>query len=86
MLEGMNERQRQRFVLLGESQAKAIVDALADEGIEPALANPAALEAVRAWLTGWGGLLGISFDELDARFAHEIAVRMQFEQPRCKPA
>lgn len=86
MFEDMSERQRQRFVLLGEDQAKAIIDTLADEGIEPALANPAALEAVRAWLTGWGRMLGIPIDELDARFAQEIAVRMQFEQRRCKPA
>lgn len=86
MFEGMNERQRQRFVLLGEEQAKAIVDALADEGIAPELANPAALEAVRAWLTGWGRVLGIPIDELDARFAQEIAVRLHLEQPRCNRA
>ncbi len=86
MFEGMSERQRQRFLLLGEAQAKAVIEALADERIEPALMNPAAIEAVRAWAAGWAGTLGIPLDEIDARFAHEVAIRLQLIQPRCKPA
>lgn len=86
MFEGMSERQRQRFLLLGEAQAKAVIEALADEGIEPALMNPAAVEAIRAWATGWAGTLGIPLDEVDARLAQEFAARLQFREPRCKPA
>jgi hypothetical protein len=86
MPEGINERQRQRFLMLGEEQAKAVIDALQDEGIEPALMNPAALEAVGAWATGWAETLGIPRDEVDARLAQELATRLQLRQPRCKPA
>lgn len=86
MPQSMNERQRQRFLLLGEEQAKAVIEALADEGIEPALMNPAAIEAVQQWATGWARTLGIQGDELDARLAQELAARLQLTQRRCKPA
>lgn len=86
MPQSMNERQRQRFLLLGEEQAKAIIDALADECIEPELLNPTAIEAVRAWGSGWCRIFGIAADEMDARLAQELAARLQFTQRRCKPA
>lgn len=86
MPQSMNERQRQRFLLLGEAMAKTLIEALDEEGIEPTLSNPAAIEVVRAWGLGWCRTFGLEPDLIDARLARELAARLQFEQPRCKPA
>ena len=86
MFEGLNERQRQRFILIGESMAKVLIQALDEEGIEPQLSNPAAFEVVRAWALGWCRTFGIPTENIDARLAQELAARLQFEKPRCKPA
>lgn len=84
MSQGINERQRQRFIMLGERMAADCKAAFEAELLAPSLFDDATIEVVRAWATGWCRGLGIGPEVLEAKLARELSSILQQEQWRCK--